>query len=139
MPRTALVALAALALAACGGPLYSPCDNQVGCAEGLRCIDVGSDIGAICTRSCSVQKDRAGYPDALDEDAFFEDGTTTQETVADSRCAEGEVEVASQDADGPQQLSVSGEVVGVCRLSPEQIASGEIAGDSTLSGWCSPL
>lgn len=142
MHRTAaLPLLAALALSAagCGGPLYTPCTSQVGCAEGLRCIDVGGEMGAICTRSCTVRRDRAGFPDALDQDALFEEGTTTQQTVSDSRCAEGDVEVVSQDADGEQQISVSGEVVGVCRISPEQAASAAMASDSTLSGWCTPL
>lgn len=139
---TVLSLVPALLLAsACGGALYAPCDGQVGCADGLRCVNVGGDYGALCTRPCTVTKARAGYPDALDEDAFFEDGTTTEETVAadESACSEGDVTIASQDQDGPQQIGVSGDVVGVCRVSLEQVASGEIAGNSQLSGWCTPL
>lgn len=134
--------LPALLLAtACGGALYAPCDGQVACADGLRCVNVGGDLGALCTKPCTVSKARAGFPDALDEDAFFEDGTTTEETVSgeNSACSEGDVTITSQDQDGPQQIGVEGDVVGVCRVSPEQLASGDIAGNSQLSGWCTPL
>lgn len=135
-----LLALSAvLVLSACGGALYAPCDNQTGCSEGLRCINIGGDYGAVCTRPCSVTKDRAGYPDALDENSYFEDGTTTEATVTDAACAEGDVTVTSEDTDGAQRIGVSGDVVGVCRVSPEQLASDEIAADSILSGWCTPL
>lgn len=139
--RAALASLvpALLLASACGGSLYAPCDSQLGCADGLRCVNVGGDYGALCTRPCTVTKSRAGFPDALDESAFFEDGTTHDETVADSACAEGSVKVTSQDQDGPQQIGVEGEIVGVCRVSPEQIASNQIAGNSVLSGWCTPL
>jgi hypothetical protein len=77
--------------------------------------------------------------DALDEDEFFEAGTTTQQCIGDSRCAEGDVQIASQDANGHQEVSVNGGMVGVCRHSPEQIASGVLAGTSVLAGWYAPL
>ncbi len=134
----ALPFVSAFFLSACGGSLYAPCDGQTGCSDDLRCVNVGGDTG-LCTRPCTITKSRAGYPDALDENAFFEDGTTTEETVADAACSEGDVTVTSQDGDGPQTIGVAGDVVGVCRVSPELLASGEIAGDSQLSGWCAPL
>lgn len=139
--RSSVLALvpALLFAAACGGPLYAPCDSQMACAEGLRCVNVGGDLGALCTRPCTITKSRVGYPDALDEESYFEDGTTTEAKVDDAACADGEVTVTSQDQDGPQQIGVSGEVVGVCRVSPEQVAASEIAGNSQLQGWCTPL
>lgn len=136
--RAVLFTLVALMSAACN-PLYAPCNGQIDCAQGLRCVNVGGETGAICTKSCSISKSRAGFPDAADDDAFFEDGASQSETVDDSACAEGDVTVTSEDSDGPNNLLVEGDVVGVCRTSVEQQTSGELGEDSVLRGWCTPL
>lgn len=141
----ALLALSipcALSLSGCASALFAPCDGQVECQEGLRCVNLGGDTGGICTKPCTVQKARAGYPDPLAEDKFFEDGTTQEETVT-AECSDGDVTVVSEDNPdtGAQNIGVSSAngVVGVCRVSAEQLASDEISGESVLSGFCAPL
>jgi hypothetical protein len=142
---TSLRPLAPFALLALGtlfgacNPLYAPCNGQIDCAQDLRCVNLGDDSGSICTKPCSISKGRAGFPDAADNDAFYEDGSSQSETVGDSACAEGEVTVTSEDADGPNNVLVEGDVVGVCRTSSEQQTSGELGDDSSLRGWCAPL
>lgn len=134
-----IASLAVFTLVAGCNPLYAPCNGQIDCTQGLRCVNLGGDDGAICTKPCSISKGRAGFPDAADNDAFFEDGSQASETVSDSACAEGDVTVSSEDADGPNNVLVEGDVVGVCRTSEEQQTSGEIGNDSELRGWCAPL
>lgn len=135
------MAILAALLAGCSSPLYAPCERQADCAEGLRCVNLGGDYGALCTRACTISKERAGHPEALDDDALFEDGTTQLKEVADAQCSEGPVKVGSQDVEGgpEQDVSVEGEIVGVCRVSQEQLANPRISGDSQLSGFCVPL
>lgn len=122
-------------LAGCANPLFAPCQSQADCAADLRCVTLSEQLGSICTRSCTIAKKRAGLPDAVDDDVLFEEGTTQLTTVSDAECADGAVEVGAQDGN----LSVQGDVVGVCRVSAEQVANGQISGDSVLSGWCAPL
>jgi hypothetical protein len=127
-------------VAACGGPLYAPCDGT-NCAEGLRCVDLGGDQ-QICTKPCTVVKKRAGYPDGFNDDTLFEDGSSGENPVDDPACADAAVTVTSQDNanEGAQNILVeSTGAVGVCRVSPEQLADNSISGDSELSGFCAPL
>ena len=125
----------------CGAGLYAPCEQGFECAEGLRCVNLGADQGAMCTRACTISKKRAGQTDAADEDKYYEGGTTQNDSVQDAQCAEGEVTVTSEEPEGggPQELGVSGDAVGVCRVSDEQLADGSTHPDSQLSGWCAPL
>lgn len=136
-------ALALLLGASCTSGLYAPCEGQWQCGEELRCVNLGGDTGGICTKTCSIVKKRAGYSDAADDDKYFEDGAGATDTIADAACSEGETRVTTEDMpDGPQKLAVEtppGGIVGVCRISPEQIASGEIDDDSVLTGFCAPL
>lgn len=142
LPSIISVALLAGALAAagCGGPLYAPC-SSTDCIEGLRCVDLGNDQ-KLCTKPCTVTKDRAGYPDGFEEDKLFEGGGAATVTVADPQCADASVNITSQDNadDDAQNLLVeSAGAVGVCRVSPEQLADSNISNDSILAGFCSPL
>jgi hypothetical protein len=125
----------------CASALYAPCDAQYQCADGLRCVNVGGDTGGLCTKPCTIVKKRAGYPDAAEDDKYYEDGAGQSDTIGDAACSDGNVDVTSEDADGPQKISVTpaaGTVVGVCRVSPEQLASTETDADSVLAGFCVP-
>jgi hypothetical protein len=148
LPRTLLrlavlpgtLALGLLA-AACGNPLFSPCSGQLDCGEGLRCVDLGNNQ-RLCTRPCSVVKKAAGLPDGFDNDALFEDGGTAQQDIADPACGDDTISLISQDNPDERGQNISVEsngVVGVCRVSPEQLANNDIASDSVLSGFCAPL
>jgi hypothetical protein len=138
-----LALLAALALVgACqAGELYEACDGATDCEEGLRCVDLGGDQ-RICTRACTVEKRRAGYPEGLEDDALLTDGATGQSTVKDPQCADAAIEVASQDdPDGPAQdvaLESKG-VVGVCRVAATLLQDPAISDASVLTGFCAPL
>src|SRR5688572_29039383 len=97
----AVVAVVGLSTEGCGGPLYAPCDSAFGCGDGQRCIDVDGN-GGICTRPCTIRKDRAGYPDALDpEPGEFDPfgATAVDETVTaeSSKCSDGDVLVSTED------------------------------------------
>ncbi len=136
------LSLSLLGTAGCASALYAPCDAQYQCAEELRCVNLGGDTGGMCTKPCTVLKSRAGFPDAADDDKYYEDGAGQSDTVGDAACSDGDVEVTSEDTDGPQKLGVKPKgnaIVGVCRISPEQIASTETSGDSVLAGMCAPL
>ena len=142
LPLAASV-LACMVGSACASGLYAPCDGQWQCGEGLRCVNLGGDTGGMCTKPCTIVKSRAGYSDAADDDKYFEDGAGASDTVADAACSDGDTSVTTEDTDdGQQRLGVSGAegvVVGVCRVSPEQLASTEIDEESVLAGFCAPL
>lgn len=140
MFRSAFVVVAAVSFAACGHPLYAPCTGT-DCDEGLRCVDLGDDQ-RVCTKPCTVVKKKAGYPDGFDDDELFADGSSTSKNVKEPQCSDAAVTVTSQDnADqGAQNILVEGDgVIGVCRVSDEQLADDSISGDSVLVGFCSPL
>jgi hypothetical protein len=136
-----LVAVVAALASACGNPLYSPCEGQVDCAEGLRCLDLGNDQ-RVCTRPCTTTKERAGYPEGFDNDELFVDGTTAQGAAEAPQCSDSAVTVSSQDntEQGAQNFLVESEgVVGVCRVTPSLLTDQAISGDSVLVGVCAPL
>ena len=89
---TALLVLGGLAAAGCGNPLFSPCEGQVDCVEGLRCIDMGNEQ-RLCTKPCSTTKATAGYPDGFDNDDLFVDGSGAASTVSDPECADAPVDI----------------------------------------------
>ncbi len=124
-----------VALSGCGGGLYSPCERNLDCAgEGLQCVNLDGDRG-ICTRQCSISPNRSGYPDVLDDDALFENGAAQTAQAPDSPCNEGTATATVQDGN----VIVEGDgIVGVCRVSPEVIASNEFGEDSFVPGWCAP-
>ncbi|MCP4503836.1 MAG: hypothetical protein GY822_28250 [Deltaproteobacteria bacterium] len=98
VPKSLLSFGLLLGLSACGGGLYAPCQNNIDCAgDGLRCVQLGDQFGAMCTRTCTISRNRAGLPDAIDENEFFEDGSSHNQTVCDSDCADAPVEVTTQD------------------------------------------
>jgi hypothetical protein len=137
---SALLVLAALSAVGCGNPLFSPCNGQADCAEGLRCIDLGNDQ-RLCTKPCTTTKGTAGYPDGFDDDELFVDGSSAQKNVANPECADAAVDVISQDnADqGAQNIQVTSDgVVGVCQVTPTLLADDRISDDSVLVGFCSP-
>jgi hypothetical protein len=126
--------------AACGNPLYSPCDGQADCDEGLRCIDLGNQQ-RLCTKPCSVVKKAAGAPDGFDNDELFVDGSGAQSSVAEPQCADEAVTVTSQDDpdQAAQDIAVeSAGVVGVCQVAPALLANDAISDDSILVGFCAP-
>jgi hypothetical protein len=142
MLRFTLAPLASLplALAACGNPLFSPCNGQVDCAGDLRCVDLGNNQ-RLCTKPCSVAKDAAGYPDGFDNDELFVNGSGAQSSVADPECADDAVTVTSQDdpdSDAQDILVESAGVVGVCQVAPALLQDDAISGDSVLVGFCAP-
>jgi hypothetical protein len=142
MLRFVLAPLASLTvvLAACGNPLFSPCNGQADCASDLRCVDLGNDQ-RLCTKPCSVVKDAAGYPDGFDNDELFVDGSGAQSSVADPECADDAVTVTSQDNpdQGAQDILVeSAGVVGVCQVAPSLLQDDAISNDSVLIGFCAP-
>jgi hypothetical protein len=137
----AFVAIAPVVAACQAGELYEACNGATDCNEGLRCIDLGGDQ-RLCTRPCSVEKRRAGYPEGLDDDALFTDGGSAQATVKDPQCADAAIDVASQDNpdDGAQDIAIeSSGVVGVCRVAATLLEDDSISKDSVLTGFCAPL
>jgi hypothetical protein len=142
LPLAASV-IALMVGSACTSGLYAPCEAQWQCGEELRCVNLGGDTGGLCTRACSIVKSRAGFSDAADDDKYFEDGAGASDTIAEAQCSDGETRVTTEDTEGgPQKLNVEappGGVVGVCRISAEQIASTEVDGDSVLTGFCTPI
>lgn len=137
--RAVVFSLASVFAMACGRPLYAPCTGT-DCDEGLRCVDLGNEQ-RICTKPCTVVKKKAGYPDGFENDDLFVDGSGLTNSVDEPQCSDAPVTVTSQDADeGPQNILVEGDgVIGVCRVSPEQLADNTISGDSQLVGVCAPL
>ncbi len=138
--RVAAAACFFVVTAGCSNPLYAPCTGA-DCAEGLRCVDLG-DQQRLCTKTCTVTKDRAGYPDGFDDDTLFEDGGAGQTTVTEPQCADAAVDITSQDnaEQSAQNIAVQSDgVVGVCRVSAEQLADESISGDTQLLGFCAPL
>lgn len=134
------VVVVAACASGCGNPLYAPCSGT-DCIEGLRCVDLGNDQ-RVCTKPCTVVKNRAGYPDGFDDDGLFEDGGSTSVDVKEPQCSDSAVTVTSQDnaEEGAQNLLVEGDgAIGVCRVSAEQLADNTISGDSILAGFCAPL
>jgi hypothetical protein len=143
LPAVAIVAASLVAcLAACqAGELYEACDGATDCEEGLRCVDLGGDQ-RLCTRPCSVEKRRAGYPEGLDDDALFTDGGSAQATVKDPQCADAAIDVTSQDDpdQAAQDIAIESKgTVGVCRVAATLVADQAISGDSILTGFCAPL
>lgn len=139
-PLAVALAFAAVALAACGNPLYSPCNGQVDCASPLRCIDLGADQ-QICTKPCTTTKSAAGYPDGFDNAELYVDGSGAQSAVATPQCADQPVTVTSSDNpdEGSQNLLVeSAGVVGVCQVAPILLQDDAINDDSILIGYCAP-
>jgi hypothetical protein len=138
----AVVLVAAPLIAACqAGELYEACNGATDCEEGLRCVDLGGDQ-RLCTRPCSVEKRRAGYPEGLDDDEIFTDGSSAQSSVKDPQCADAAIDVASQDNpdQGAQDIAIASKgVVGVCHVAPALLADDAISGDSILTGFCAPL
>jgi hypothetical protein len=141
--RTLVVSVAfgaVVGASACGNPLYAPCSGT-DCIEGLRCVNFGNDQ-RICTKPCTVVKNRAGFPDGFDDDTLFEDGGATSSEVAEPQCSDQAVTVTSQDNENEaaQNILVEGDgAIGVCRVSPEQLADTAISADSILAGFCAPL
>lgn len=134
-------AVVAVSAAACGNPLYSPCNGQADCAEPLRCIDLGGDQ-QVCTKPCTTRKDRAGYPDGFDNDDLFVDGSGANSNVKDPECADAAVDITSQDNEdeGAQNILVESDgVVGVCRVSAALLNDNSISNESELTGFCSPF
>ena len=137
---TALLVLGFLAAAGCGNPLFSPCEGQVDCVEGLRCIDMGNEQ-RLCTKACSTTKATAGYPDGFDNDDLFVDGSGAASTVSDPECADAQVDVAAQDDPDQEAQSILVEsvgVVGVCQVAPSLLADDRISDASRLVGFCVP-
>ena len=135
-----VAALAVLVTSGCTSPLYSPCDAQADCADGLRCVDLGGDQ-RLCTRPCTTTKQRAGYPEGFDNDELFVDGSGAKGGADAPQCSDSAVDVTSQDNpdQGAQNLLVESDgIVGVCRLSASLLADPAISGDSVLVGLCSP-
>jgi hypothetical protein len=140
MLRAACFSVVVVVVSACGNPLYAPCSGT-DCIEGLRCVDLGNDQ-RVCTKPCTVVKDRAGYPDGFDDDTLFEDGSAGTNDVKDPQCSDAAVSVTSQDneEEGAQNILVEGDgLIGVCRVSAEQLGDESISGDSVLAGFCAPL
>ena len=144
--RAQIPSLAALVvLAVLGGcrtgALYEACDDAVDCAEGLRCVDLGGDQ-RLCTRPCTVEKRRAGYPDGLADEGLFTDGGAASASVDDPQCADAPVDVTSQDDPeaSAQKIAVESKgVVGVCRVAPALLDDDSIGPESVLPGLCAPL
>jgi hypothetical protein len=136
------VAVVAVVASGCGaGALYEACNGATDCQEGLRCVDLGNDQ-RVCTRPCSVTKERAGYPEGLDGDDLFTDGAGANAKVDDPICADAAIAVTSQDDpdQAAQNIAIESEgVVGVCRVAPELLADDNIAAKSVLRGFCAPL
>lgn len=136
-----VLAVVAAAAAACGNPLYSPCEGQIDCADGLRCVDLGGDQ-RLCTRPCTTTKGRAGYPEGFDNDELFVDGSGASGGAADPQCADAAVDVSAQDNpdEGAQNILVESDgLVGVCQVTPSLLADPAISNDSVLVGVCAPL
>jgi hypothetical protein len=135
-----LLVLVASALATAGcNNMYGPCARNFDCAADLRCVDLGGDIGPICTKPCTIEKSRAGLPDVLDDDAFYEDGTVQNTTVSEADCLEGEATVLVENGNFDVSPAQPGDTIGVCRVSQEQLTNGNLGNDSQLTGWCAPL
>ena len=136
-----VAALAVLTAVGCTSPLYSPCDAQADCGDGLRCVDLGGDQ-RLCTRPCTTTKARAGYPEGFDNDELFVDGSGAAGGQDAPQCADAAVDVSSQDNpdEGAQNILVESEgIVGVCQVTPSLLADSAISNDSILVGLCAPL
>jgi len=138
--RAALIALALSTLAACGNPLYSPCNGQLDCGPNLRCLDLGGDQ-RLCTRACTTTKARAGYPEGFGNESLFEEGAGAQNAVATPVCSDQPVTVTSSDTDqqGNNILVESAGIVGTCRVSAAVLDDDAISSDSLVIGVCAPL
>ena len=137
-----LVTLVVASTSGCnGGGLYAACNGPSDCAEGLRCIDLGGDQ-RLCTRPCSVEKSRAGYPEGLEDEELLADGAGGQASVKEPQCGDAKIDVTSQDNpdQGAQNVAIeSAGVVGVCTVATALLEDDAISGDSVLPGFCTPL
>ena len=141
MRISVLLSVVVAAVASGCNPMYAPCERQIDCAQGLRCVDLNGTGGAICTQPCTISRSRSGLPDAIDDAAFYEDGTVQDTTVSSENadCLEGGASVQVENGNFNVAPENEGDAIGVCRVSDEQVASGQIGGSSTLTGWCAPL